>query len=151
MKPQSLAEGPLGHWGGRRKIEEPRSPALTAPTTQTSAPTRSKDHTQNDPCISFIQDVSTTANSTTTEIPSPGHFPDNLDFESPLQKSKKKGNKIVGFFKKIFKKNGNKKKKVKKKKVDIEMALSSPVTSGAGTGYSRAKVDFSKDEIFSNE
>jgi hypothetical protein len=135
----------------------PRKPPIQQPDSRNSvldSPWSIKP-LQSDPSISFINDVSTLHHSMVMDPRDPQlntTFSGNLEKSEKSKKKLKKPNKIIGFFKKIFK-SKQKKKRKKEKGHDIKLQesfLSSTSTRPAMT-FTQSKVDFTKDEIFSNE
>lgn len=128
----------------KKKGEDTKSKAFTQATIQNSLQNDTANLSLNKPSISFIQDM-----STMIEIP---EFQLKNDDMPQQSKAKKKKSKFFGFFKKMFKKKGkNKDSKMSKKKVKYNaQSKSSNSTSKKGNSKS-IKVDFSKDQIFSNE
>lgn len=133
------------------KTQKSKSP-LNKKSVRTSA--WKTTHDQSDPSISFIHDVSTTNQSMLADYESPSPLPMQQSFSKSKQGTKKmkKSNKIFGFFKKIFKSKAEKKKKKKKSessRMDESFLSSSSIRPVQV--FSQTRVDFTKDEIFSNE
>ena len=107
-----------------------------------------------DPSISFINDVSTMSHSMlvdTSQINTSQGLGNDFTKYDKNKKKLKKSNKILGFFKKIFKSKPKKKKKKKGQKVDLQESFMSTVSNKTQASYTKSNVDFSKAEIFSNE
>lgn len=107
------------------------------------------------PCISFINDVSTLNHSLAfennfTDVPEPKNQTTNVG-------KKKKSSKIFGFLKKFFKKKTKKQKQKPKQKIIAqeicfeESFLSNRPIKQNRRPFYRKKVDFTKDEIFTNQ
>lgn len=110
---------------------------------------------QSDPSISFINDVSTMHHSFALDPRDPHLNPsisEDLNKSKKPKKKLKKPNKILGFFKKIFKSKHKKKgKKDKGHDIKLQESFLSSTSTKSPIIFNQSRVDFTKDEIFSNE